>query len=292
MGGGNSDLQSSSNPDQGGVTINRQLGKAGVFTGPDYHNPNPWVRTLGRENESEIEIDGIKNKALIDSGAMILMKSNEYCDTHWYKIQPLDQLVPTEGSGGADVPYLGYIDVRMQIPGISSFKWDILMLVSHTTSHYHMQVPIQVGSKIIHQVVKDITDEELRSLSQSWKLAYVGTVLSQSPQVGNNEFDLDQVKGNVIITKKVTIPAFQTVIVKGLIKVTGPHKHVHMLVESSSKCQTIFVPGNTTELKPGRLWVDVVIQNLSAREVTLEPHTKVGMISAANSFTNTGTQSN
>ena len=75
------------------------------------------------------------------------------------------------------------------------------MHVSHTTTHYHKVVPIQVGSKIIDQVIKDITDQELRSLSQSWKLAYVGTVLSKSPQVGNNEFDLGQVQGNVVITK-------------------------------------------------------------------------------------------
>ena len=60
------------------------------------------------------------------------------------------------------------------------------MPMSHTTTHYHKWVPIQVGSRIIDQVVKDITDEELRSLSQSWKLAYVGTVLSKSSQVGNN----------------------------------------------------------------------------------------------------------
>ena len=76
------------------------------------------------------------------------------------------------------------------------------MLVSHTTTHYHKWVPNQVGSKIIDQVVKDIHDEKLRSLSQSWKLAYVGTVLSKSSQVGNNEFDLGQVRGNVVITKK------------------------------------------------------------------------------------------
>ena len=59
-----------------------------------------------------------------------------------------------------------------------------------------------MGSRIIDQVVRDITDEELRSLSQSWKVAYVGTVLSKSSQVGNNEFYLGQVKGNVVITKK------------------------------------------------------------------------------------------
>ena len=83
-GGGNPDLQSSSNPDQGGVNIDGQLRKAGVFTGPDYHNPNPWIWILGRANEFEIEIDGIRSKALIDSGAMILMMSKEYYDTHGY----------------------------------------------------------------------------------------------------------------------------------------------------------------------------------------------------------------
>ena len=63
----------------------------------------------------------------------------------------------------------------------------------------------------------------------------MGTVLSKLSQVENNEFDLGQVKGNVVTTKRVTIPTFQTVIVKGLMKVTGHHKHVHMLVESSPK---------------------------------------------------------
>ena len=44
----------------------------------------------------------------------------------------------------------------------------------------------------------------------------------------------------------------------------------------------IFVWGNTTELKPGGSQVDVVLWNLLGREVTLEPHTKFSMISAAN----------
>ena len=53
-----------------------------MFTGPDYYNPNPWVRILGRANESEIEIDRVINKALIDHGAMISMMSKEDCDEH------------------------------------------------------------------------------------------------------------------------------------------------------------------------------------------------------------------
>ena len=77
-------------------------------------------------------------------------------------------------------------------------------------------------------------------MSQFWKLAHLGTVLSKLVQVGelNGEFDLNQVKGNVIITKKETIPPFQTIIVKGLTEVTGHYKCVHVLVEPSLRAKT------------------------------------------------------
>ena len=78
------------------------------------------------------------------------------------------------------------------------------------------------------------------------------------------------------------IPAFQTVIAKELTKVTGHQKHVHVLVEPSPKCKSIFVPGNTSELIPGGSGVAVVLRNLSGRDVTLEPHTEVGIVTIAN----------
>ena len=50
----------------------------------------------------------------------------------------------------------------------------------------------------------------------------MGTVLSKTLQAEelDREFDLNPVKGNVNLTKKVTIPTFQTIVVKGLTKVT------------------------------------------------------------------------
>ena len=112
-GGGNATLQSSPSDNQGGININGQLMHTGVTNAPGYYNPNPWIRILGRANETEIEIDGEISKDLIDSGAMISMMSKGYCDEHGYEIQPLDWLVPIGGSGGVDVPYLGYVKVRM-----------------------------------------------------------------------------------------------------------------------------------------------------------------------------------
>ena len=100
------------------------------------------------------------------------------------------------------MPYLSYIEVRMQIPGINSFDQDVLMLVSHTTTCYHKRVPIQVGRRIIDQIVRSLTEDELKSLSQSWKLTYLSTILSKSSQIRDTEFDLDQVKGKVVVTKR------------------------------------------------------------------------------------------
>ena len=128
--GGSTTLQSSPSDDQGGININRELRQVGISNGLEYYNPNPWARILGRANETNIEIDGIISKALIDSHAMILMMSRGYCEEHGDEIQPLDHLVLVEGSGGADVPYLGYVEVRMHIPGTNSFNRDVLMLIS------------------------------------------------------------------------------------------------------------------------------------------------------------------
>ena len=136
---------------------------AGAQTDPDYYNPNPWARILGRASETDVEIDGVISKALINSGAMISMMSKDYCHERGYEIQLLKHLVPIEGSGGANVPYLGYVGVRMHIPGINSFDRDVPMLIGSTTTKYHERVSIQVGSHVIDQVTNCIFEEELQS---------------------------------------------------------------------------------------------------------------------------------
>ena len=53
-------------------------------------------------------------------------------------------------------------------------------------------------------------------------------------------------------------------------------------MEPSPNCTSIFISGNTSKLIPGGSGVAVVLQNLSGRDVTLEPHTEVGIVTAAN----------
>ena len=130
-------------------------------------------------------------------------------------------LVPIGGSWGTSFPYLGCVEVRMHIPGINSFDRDVLMVMSSTTTQYHQRVPIQVGSRVIDQMTSCISEEELQSLSQSWKVAYVSTIISKATSMNDLEFDLDNVRGRVVTCEEVTIPTSQAIVIKGLTTITG-----------------------------------------------------------------------
>ena len=100
--------------------------------------------------------------------------------------------------------------------------------------------------------------------------------------ISDPDFNLDQVKGSVVIHEEVTIPASQNTVVKGLTTITGHCKCVHVLVELPPKCTNVFIPRNTSELKPGNSEVEVVIQNRSGKDVKLKPGTEIGTVIAAN----------
>ena len=77
--------------------------------------------------------------------------------------------------------------------------------------------------------------------------------------MGDLEFDLDCVRSRVVTSEEVTIPASQTVVIKALTMITGHHKGVHVPMEPSPKCVSEFFPGNTSEVKPGKSEVEVII---------------------------------
>ena len=85
---------------------------------------------------------------LIILGAKVLSISSQFCEDLTLQIQPLGRLLELEGTGGSAIPYLGYIEVNLQIPGIKNYNENVLLLVIPTTT-YTQKVPVMVGSKII-----------------------------------------------------------------------------------------------------------------------------------------------
>ena len=61
---------------------------------------DPWSRLIGRANEEQIVINGHPVTALLDTGSQITHVSEAFCQANQIQINPLDQLVEIEGTGG------------------------------------------------------------------------------------------------------------------------------------------------------------------------------------------------
>ena len=101
-------------------------------------------------------VDGCIVAALVDLGAQVSNISTQLCEELGLEIQPLDQLLELEGTGGAAIPYLGFVEVNLQILGIRSYNKDVLLLAISTTA-YAERVLVVVGSKIINKALSCMT---------------------------------------------------------------------------------------------------------------------------------------
>ena len=63
-------------------------------------NNDPCSRLIGRANEEQIVINGHPVTALLDTGSQVTHISEAFCQANKFQINPLDQLVEIEGTGG------------------------------------------------------------------------------------------------------------------------------------------------------------------------------------------------
>ena len=86
-------------------------------------------------NKAPVVMDGCEMAALVDSGAQVLTISALLCEELGLKIQPLGWLLELEGTGGAAIPYLRFVEVNLQIPGIRRYNEDVLLLAIPTMAY-------------------------------------------------------------------------------------------------------------------------------------------------------------
>ena len=115
-----------------------------------YHNPDPLVRLIGLANEAIILVEGQEFPALIDSGAQLLTMSEVLVQALKLPVHNLYTLIEAEVSGGSTIRYVGYVEARLQIPGIQAMNKDSLFMVSNN-SPYMDHVPIQLGTLHIRE---------------------------------------------------------------------------------------------------------------------------------------------
>ena len=130
-------------------------------------NPDPVAQLIGHTNEALVVMDGCEVTALVDLGAQVSTISARLCKELDLEIQPLGRLLELEGTGGAAIPYLGFVEVNLQIPRVRRYNEDVLLLAIPTMT-YSERVPVVVGSKIIDKTLSCMTAGELAKATATW----------------------------------------------------------------------------------------------------------------------------
>ena len=122
---------------------------------------------MGHANKVPVVVDGCEVAALVDLGAQVSNISAQLCKDRGLEIQPLGWLLELEGTGGAAIPYLRFVEVNLQILGIRSYNKDVLLLAIPTTA-YAEGVLVMVGSKIIDRALSCMTVGEFAHATTTW----------------------------------------------------------------------------------------------------------------------------
>ena len=95
------------------------------------------------------------------------------------KLEPkqLQSILQIKGSGGLEVPYLGYVEVHLQIPEVKVFDQDMLLLIIPDSAHTQC-APITLGTLHIDMAIKLATEKELKNLNKQWQRSLVATKLT------------------------------------------------------------------------------------------------------------------
>ena len=250
-----------------------------------YYNPDPLYHLIGPANETEVQVEGQSMKALIDSGAQISAISESMVKTLGLPSWQLHTLLHLEGAAGLDVPYLGYTELRLDMPEVKRFDNDCLLMI-YPDSKYSHRVPIIIGTLHIDEVLDLATEEELSSLSQGWKRGVVGwkLVAKQIQLAGKGEPMIQRIDSEARLTKNLVLPPRQASKTMGLARIPVLRKRINVATDISvelDRPEVELLPGFES-MKPGSSRVAVALFNNCQEKVTLRKGMVVARILAAN----------
>ena len=225
-------------------------------------------------------------KALINSGAQISAISKSIAKTLGLPIRKLEALLDIEGSTGLDIPYLGYTELRLDIPEIAKFDHDVLMMV-YPDSKYSHRVPVIIGTLHIDEVLDLATYDKLASLSRGWKRGIVGCrILAKQLSLKGpvSEPMIHKIEENVKLTKAITMAPQQAIKTMGLTQIPILSKRINVATEAIDNFQDgrVELLSSYESIKPGSPRVAVALYNNTREKITLKKGTIVAKVATAN----------
>ena len=238
---------------------------------------------IGPRNEVEVIVND-EVTALVDSGAQISAVSMAFVKCHGLPVWQLQQLLDLEGFGGIDIPYIGYTQLQLKIPGIKDYDKDILVFIQKD-SRYSKQVPVVLGTLHIKDIIQSATKEELVKLGDAWEMGTLGSFISARIAQLNETPMINQVDHYVRLTRKITLLPMQVHKTVGVAKILILSKRLNVMTESllvREAIEGVETVSSYETFKQGGNRVTRGLQKMTREKIILKKGTKVTRVSAAN----------
>ena len=253
-------------------------------------------------------IDGVKTTCLIDNGARVNLVTLEFVKDRGLEVGSIRDLndhnerIPLSGLGGRITEPLGYMILWVQIPYMPSYDEDQVALVVAEDSNFLRRCQVIIGTPTINWAVQVMKESEMENAPEAWQSAqhmyeFANYMVQLNPEdygmtmptnMGKNPTDLDEL---VLLKNKVTIPAFESIILHCRICRTmmmGYKLHVMTqatyLEDRANLLNGVYVVKTYTELHDGSHNVSVVLRKLTGKPVHLAARRLVARVVAANAI--------
>ena len=172
-------------------------------------------------------------------------------------------MLQIEGSGGSDIPYLGYVETCLKVPQVKAFDTDVLLLIV-PDSACTTCTPITLKTLHIDMAI-NLATKQLENPNKCWNRSLKVTKLAMKKAQLVNQEDtqiVSQINNVVKITTNTTITPFETITVKGVIKAPRHYKHINVTIDDllDEQCsKAIAVVHQIQILRPGSNKISIVL---------------------------------
>ena len=219
-----------------------------------------------------VQLNGVSVQTLIDTGSQVSTVSKSFYDHYLSNVElhSLKEILQVEGANGSRVPYHGYVELQLSVPGclIDCDYIPALFLVVPDTS-YNSKTPVLLGTNVIYSCSQLQDSGKFEATPGVWQRAFnVSRIQMQT-----------RVLGMPVYTKtSVKIPAGSRTMVEGFCgglssKFLG---NSSLLVEADGNL------GLPNGLLVTPVWISsenvncnplVEVNNITNREVEIAAHT-------------------
>ena len=243
------------------------------------------TKLIGSANETDIQINGHKTTALLDTGSTISTVSEHFYSNHLKAVDcpllPLENFLHIEGAGGHSLPYTGYIEADIQIPGITDGNGlTSLFLVVPNTS-YNSSVPFLIGTNILTHLMDKLKHKhgvrflQRANLTSTLQLAF-RCMVTDSRRL-KKDGHLGEIK--YASSKPITIQGNRTVTIDG--RVTRSKKNgvwsamIQESLDTHLPADIEVTPSLVTYDANRDQTVTVQLANLRNQPITIQPRTMI-----------------